>query len=279
MRAAFTLVLGILIGFLFLLAVYALPVEPMAENVRASVPAFNGEWAREDSYETLVPGYRGTQLDNSTDAAMLLHAVYEEDAPLARRAANGGRYVMNGNAFAALLTYGMSEDASEMLGSTIARYWHGYLVYLTPLMLVFSYSQIRLINGVFQTALALLLCWLLYKRGKKQCILPLLLVLCFWMPVVQAKCLQYSACHYLMLFGCIALVWNKDRLSRVEAVVFFLLGVGTAYIDYLTYPVVVLGIPLALYYVLRQYGGFWEDVGKGVKLSLTWAVGYVGMWA
>ena len=99
------------------------------------------------------------------------------------------------------------------------------------------------------------------------------------MPVVQAKCLQYSACHYLMLFGCIALVWNQDKLSRVEAVVFFLLGVGTAYIDYLTYPVVVLGIPLALYYVLRQYGGFWEDVGKGVKLSLTWAVGYVGMWA
>ena len=73
-RLCFTLLAGIVLGFVLLLAVYALPLEPMEANVRASIPALNGEWRREESYDQLVAGYMTTQLDNSTDAAMMLAA-------------------------------------------------------------------------------------------------------------------------------------------------------------------------------------------------------------
>ena len=275
LRLLLGILVCVLIGALLLTAVYCVPGRFLAGHMEESAWTLIGEGL----YPWLYP-WCTRMVDNYTDAYMLQHASYRNEQSPLMQAMQVYRPTFQGRDYPHqdIVDHYQDGKAYDAEG-TYSRYWHGYLVYLTPLMLVFSYSQIRLINGVFQTALALLLCWLLYKRGKKQYILPLLLVLCFWMPVVQAKCLQYSACHYLMLFGCIALVWNQDRLSRVEAVVFFLLGVGTAYIDYLTYPVVVLGIPLALYYVLRLYGGFWEDVGKGVKLSLTWAVGYVGMWA
>ena len=86
-----TLILGMVIGFVLLLAVYALPVEPMAANVQASVPALNGEWGEELSYYQLIPGYITTQLDNSTDASMLLAAVHDCDEPLTKRVAQGYR--------------------------------------------------------------------------------------------------------------------------------------------------------------------------------------------
>lgn len=281
MRAAFTLFLGILIGFLFLLAVYALPIAPMETNVRASIPAFNGEWAREDSYETLVPGYRGTQLDNSTDAAMLLHAVYEEDAPLARRAANGGRYVMNGNAFAALLTYGMSEDASEMLGSTIARYWHGYLVFLKPLLCFLSYLDIRMLLSILQGCMMAAVLAGLCRRKLERCIPAFVLSLLCITPSAAGFSMQFSTVFCTLLLAMIALLYLPAKCFEGQrlGLFFLLVGMFTSYVDYLTYPLASFGMPFVLCVMLFPLSRVKDEWKRLIFCGLCWAVGYLGMWA
>ena len=279
-KALLTLVCGIVIGFLLLLAVYALPVEPMAANVRASVPAFNGEWAREESYETLVPGYQGTQLDNSTDSAMLLHAVYESDEPITVRAAEGYRYVVDGNAFAALLEYGKG-DAAQMGTSAIARYWHGYLVFLKPLLCMMSYLDIRMLLAIVQFGMLSAVIAGMCKRQLGRYVPAFLLSMLCITPWATAFSLQFSTVLLTMLAAMNALLYlPKKRFEGHGLWLFFLLtGMLTSYIDYLTYPLAAFGMPFVLCAVLYPLDSVKDEWKRFILCGICWAVGYLGMWA
>lgn len=270
-----------MIGFGLLLAVYALPTAPMAANVRASIPAFNGEWAKEESYETLVPGYRGTQLDNSTDAAMLLHAIYEDEHSLITRAANGGRYVAPGNAFAALLTYGMHEDASAMEGSSIARYWHGYLVFLKPLLCFLSYLDIRMLLTVVQSGMLAAVIAGLCRRKLERYIPAFVLSLLCITPSAAGFSMQFSTVFCTFLLAMIALLYLPAKWFAGQKLGFFFLltGMFTSYVDYLTYPLATFGMPFVLCVVLYPQQSAKEEWKRLFFCGVCWAVGYLGMWA
>ena len=84
------LLAGIAVGFALLTAVFLLPVDAMEEHVLASIPALSGEWGTgEESYEQVLKGYTSTQLDNSTDAYMLLSAIHRSDKSAVDQAAVG----------------------------------------------------------------------------------------------------------------------------------------------------------------------------------------------
>lgn len=55
------------------------------------------------------------------------------------------------------------------------RYWHGYLVVLKPLLLVFNYGQIRILNGIVMAILVLLILRQLWKRDLRRGMLAFLL--------------------------------------------------------------------------------------------------------
>jgi len=280
-KAAVILLCGIIIGFVLLLAVYALPTAPMANHVLASVPAFNGEWAREESYETLVPGYRGTQLDNSTDAAMLLHAVYEGNESLVERVADGRVYSMNGNGFASLLTYGLNEGSSGMPSPSIARYWHGYLVFLKPLLCFLSYLDIRMlltiVQGFMMAAVIAGLC-----RRKLGRYLPafLLSLLCIT-PSAAGFSMQFSTVFCTFLLAMIALLYLPAKWFKGQnlGVFFLLIGMFTSYVDYLTYPLASFGMPFVLCVVLDPRQSAKEEWKRLLFCGICWVIGYLGMWA
>ena len=45
-----------------------------------------------------------------------------------------------------------------------ARYWHGYLVFLRPLLLLFDISGIRIINIILFLILGIIFLYLVYKK-------------------------------------------------------------------------------------------------------------------
>lgn len=276
-----TLICGVIIGFVLLLAVFSLPVEPMAANVRASVPAFNGEWAREESYETLVPGYRGTQLDNSTDAAMLLHAVHESDEPLTVRVAEGYRYIAEGNAFAALLTYGQHEDASALPSNPIARYWHGYLVFLKPLLCFLSYLDIRMLLSIVHSLLIAAVTVGMCRRKLAHLVPAFILSLICITPAAAGYSMQFSTVFCTSMLSMIALLYLPKRLfdGHGIALFFFITGIATSYIDYLTYPLAAFGMPFVLCVFLFPSEGAKEEWKRLILCGLCWGIGYLGMWA
>lgn len=67
------MLISVIIGYLLLVMVYVIPLKPINEHVRDSVKIFE----REGTYPQLVNGFQDSQLDNWTDALMLLIASHE----------------------------------------------------------------------------------------------------------------------------------------------------------------------------------------------------------
>ena len=267
---------GIILGFALLTAVYSLPLEPIAANVRASIPALNGEWGSEDSYHQLIKGYGTTQLDNSTDAAMLLAAAHESDLSAAQQAIRADTYNGSGNAFSVLMDYGAGKSLES---ASIARYWHGYLVFLKPLLMVCSYLDIRMLLAVVQCLMLGLVIAGLCRRQLSRLVVPFLLSLLCITPSVTAFSMQFSTVLLTFLGAMLCLLYQPKLRANHLPVFFLLTGMFTSYIDYLTYPVAAFGMPFVLAVFLFPKQNAKEEILRFVMLGIFWCAGYFGMWA
>lgn len=271
-------VLGIVAGYLLLVGAYLLPVEPMARNVRASVPALNGEWGQEDAYEQLIRGYVPTQLDNSTDAVMMLAAVHESEKSPFVQAAEGCNYGGDSTSFAALMAYAQGEALDSV---AVARYWHGYLVLLKPLLLGMSYLDIRMLLMLVQGALLLAVVAGLCRRRLGFLVPAFGVSLIFITPSVTGFSLQFSTSLCTLLAAMIALLYLPRKRLQQNGLqrLFLITGMVVCYVDYLTYPIATLGMPLCLCpFLLEQKDGK-AQLRCFASCCLCWAAGYFGMWA
>ena len=137
--AAFAGTLAIL--FVLLLAAYALPGERVRQHVYDS--------ARTIQNEGLYPEYLGFklfQMDNYTDTLMLFEAASADELPpLQAMMTNTAYNVDNFETLADDLAWYIEKDWSTGAQRTdapalepfsYARYWHGYLIWLRPLLLL-----------------------------------------------------------------------------------------------------------------------------------------------
>lgn len=278
MRLSLILLGGILAGFILLLAAYALPVERMAQNVLLSVPTFDGSWGSgEESYEQLLKGYQTTQLDNSTDALMLLTAIHPSEEPLIKRTVN-----VYGASYPYLTLRGLAgTDMEELSSVPIARYWLGFLIFLKPLLLIMTYMDIRMLNMLLQGALLAAIIALMQRRGLSRYLPAFCLSLVCVTPFIVPFSLQFSTVFYIFTIAMFILLWKPEWVTgRLGDSAFFLLiGMATSYFDFLTYPVATFGMPFLLLLVMRERDGnqpLWRML---TRLGASWCFGYFGMWA
>ncbi len=271
---------GITAGFLLLAAVYALPDEPIANNVRLSVQALDGSWETgEIPYEQLVKGYQSTQLDNSTDATMLLIAACQSDLPLVQRVVETATYAKQGSPYAALLQYG--QTGSEGLTVVpVARYWHGFLVFLRPLLSFLSYMDIRVLLMAVEQLMVLAVLAGFYKRSLLRYAPAFALALLCVTPAVAGFSLQFSTVFLLFLTSMLVLIFApKVSRTRFGVAAFFLLtGMATSYFDYFTYPIATFGMPFILYILLTPAPTRRDGARKFALCLCAWLAGYLGMW-
>ena len=277
---ALILVCGVTVGFLLLIAAYAIPVSPIAGNVKLSAQALDGSWQTgEIPYEQLVKGYLTTQLDNTTDATMLMAAAHENNLPLIRRAINVPTYTYHGT-YTALLEYAQNGTAN-LRSSDSARYWLGFLIWLKPLLCVFSYMDIRALQMALQLLLLGGVLFCLQHRGLSIAAPAFMLSLLAVTPAVTGFSMQFSSVYTLYLLASLVLLC-RPRLARpgFPAAAFFLLaGMATSYFDYLTYPIATFGVPFLLHTLLYPSGSRMAALRRFALLLGAWLAGYFGMWA
>ena len=267
--------IAILIGTLLLGAVSMIPSAPMDRNLERSADTF----AEEGIYPTLFP-WCNSMLDSTTDALILLISAYGSDENPIIQAMSGTRNTLSSAEVP-------SEELAAHYGQDVPfdgtepyyQYWHGYQVIIRPLLSLFSYPMIRILNGIVQTGLLLLLCWMLRKKSLGCCILPYLAAVAMLMPLALAMSLQFSSCYYILTLGSIAVLWKEESLDRLDGLLFAYIGIATAYFDFLTYPAATLGIPAVFYFCVRKSSSIRDTFCRGVKICFSWAVGYVGMWS
>ena len=277
-RSALLVAICVAVGFALLLAAFALPTEPMREHALASQDVF----AREGSYPMARTLGVDAKLDNFTDSMMLVQAGYQApETTLLQRTLNVYRPFPHGNRGAAGVYAESLAAPAPAPQSNYGRYWHGYLAVLKPLLSLFTYEQLRVVNAVWVALLGLIVVALMWRRGLRRYILPFVVTVLLFDPVATAMNMFYTQVYAVTMLACIAILsgwnWLRARTGRL-LLLFTLTGCLTSYLDLLTCPLVSFGVPCV--FCLCLAAPDWKD---GLKLVLTalicWGIGYGGMWA
>jgi len=265
------------IGYLLLVAVYHLPTDRMEKNMRESTKIFEAE----GNYFRLME-YNNSQLDNYTDGIMLLTASHPNDENAWHAAINAKRY-RTASTPADTITeiYGDEEEMPELKSTSYARYWHGYLLFLKPLLFLFGYGQIREIMMFVQLLLFSAVLILVSKRKTKMS-LPIFAFWIFLNPVTTILSLQFNTVLIITFLILILILMIEER-ARIEDIffweIFFLIvGAMTSYFDLLTYPLVTLGVPLVLWISLYNQEKLITNIKQIFGISVFWGIGYGGFW-
>lgn len=268
------IVASVVVGTILMILVYRLPTDKIRANVLHSVYIYSAE---NDFYDWAT-GKAGTRLDNFSDALMMNVASYEGTGNVIKDAMNNAYISYPGKSqTAALLLSAVLGDTDSNVVINYSRYWHGYLVWLKPMMQFATKADIRMLSMYIQITLLILVIIELYKKDKYRLVIPFLLTILCINPVSMALCMQLGHVYYITLVG--ALVLLKKKLYDTDKYwhVFLWIGISTAFLDLTTSPLVGLGINLVLLLALKDMT--WKkNLVRIVSSSFSWGIGYVGMW-
>ncbi|MBQ9327050.1 MAG: hypothetical protein IJ225_00760 [Solobacterium sp.] len=273
-----TIVIAAVAGWLLIIGVYALPRGRMVSNIERSRSLLETD----GSYSFWASELLNTQSDNFTDWLMADTAINPGSGNLIKDA------MLN-----CYVGWGDTDNSAEWLLRTAGgepfyegyeqvvygRYWHGYLLWLKPLLLVLTLPEIRLLNMGIQLALLVIAMILLYQEAGPLACLGVGLGLIAMNPVSTILSFAFSDIYIITLVSIIVLCKNRRHLEETDHwwKVFVGIGIAVAFFDLMSYPLPSLGIPLIVYLLLHRQK-FVKGLMDMTRLCLDWLVGYAGMW-
>ncbi len=170
---------------------------------------------------------------------------------------------------------------NEHMGKSYARYWHGYVSLLRPLLYFFDYGQIRILNGLMQAFLAFLLAHTIWKKKGIAYALLAMTSYALIMPPAVADSLYFSGNFYVAMIGSLVLLKSDTDYTKKSKYLYVFTGIGMAacFFDLLTYPLYTWGIPMVWWLVLAgKEDSVWQPLKKCVLSGVAWIAGYFGIW-
>lgn len=199
-------------------------------------------------------------MDNTTDRIMLRESLVSDESMSALEAA----VYMNG----------------------YTRYWHGYQVFLRPLLVFYQIHQIRYLNMFVFFGLFCLVLFALKKRiGTLSATAFFLSMVCAHI-VATPMSMQYMAVSMVAMISMLVILWFYP-FGKTENVPLFFLAAGmvTNFLDFLTFPIVALGMPLLLCLYLEGNKKIDRPSQDGKRMlgmaffsSFAWTMGYGLCW-
>lgn len=157
------------------------------------------------------------------------------------------------------------------------RYWHGSLIIVRPLLTFLNLQQMKVVQGIVIAALLVVLLSLLLKyrlKAEAICFSIAMIAVSIWFVPLS---LEYTWTFILMLIGSIiAVQLVKTGRDHRLGLLFFLLGMATAYFDFLTTETLTVLVPLLLIVRIGDRDKAWKLAGKYL---LLWGIAYVATWA
>lgn len=276
-------IISVILGVLLLTLVFCIPVNTMISHVGASVDAIIQD-ASEISVGWLER-YIFEKKETFTDAIMVQNAIEKIDGKNPYEHAMWAYHLdLNDTTWTPEVSVkhlSGNGDTSVMFLHQYSRYWHGYLVYLKPLLLLFTWEQILWIGAGLQVILMLTVLAVSVWKKRPQVGIAMLVGLLFMKPLMMMVSLAMTVCWLITLAVMLVILLKHDWLEQKDHYpeLFLMTGILVAYFDFLTYPVVTLGFPLCVYFLIKKEGKLKESVVRMAAYSASWALGYVSMWA
>ena len=168
-----------------------------------------------------------------------------------------------------------------------SRYWHGYLVWLRPLLVLYTQGQLRYIYMMIFFMLFGLLFTTMALRLKKQTGVPAAIALSIALSAcyltIIPTCMQYVHVFLIAFVACIVFLRHPEWSKKHLPLLFMVIGMVTSFVDFLTAPLLTLGIPLLMHLFMenQEDGVFsWKErIWTIFICSALWGIGYLGCWA
>lgn len=259
---------------------YCIPSSWMHQNIASSSSVLDREGLYPDFHTSKTANY-----DNFTDARMLNEALYTKMENPFIEALESREYIEGDNQLSKLnnavqaVGNGHLDDTPTL---SYTRYWHGYLIYLKPLLCVMDiYGLRQLFQVIFFCALGLLCVQLSKMRGGAAMTVCLLVSFAIYGAAEAASCLAFFPSMCLPLFGGFFLL-RLNELTKQSIFTFFaILGALIAYFDFLDNPILAWGIPAVLLVtrLTQEETCTRKDLFCLVLISfLGWAFSYCFIW-
>lgn len=266
------------LGVLFLLQILSaqIPNFKIRENLLESA---NYLLELEDDFHQLIKGDRRTEIHNYADATTL-NILYTVN----------GKGAFWSSVLSPFYSDRVNTDKSmiELLSERIKwerpadtlydRYWHGMILILKPLLLLFTLQQIR---GIFLGTLVVLLTILtVLLIQRKQYLFSALL----WLGAVSVQawmaglCIEYFPVFFITFLVSILMVTNEAKRERI--ICFCVVsGVCVAFFDFLTTETLAFVIPLACVYSIWSSKGVLRSIKEEIVFLVRAGLSWVGAYA
>ena len=246
-------VVGLIALFALLMtAVYAIPNDAIEWHREYSLCVLDIEKGWESQGNLFGMFGQPGMMDNTTDRVMMESAWRNESQ----------------NAFQAAMSI-----------NGYARYWHGYQVFVRPLLVVYQYYQIRYLNVIVFIFMLLAVSAQIKKR------LGRAFEAAFWMTMICAGItvipvnMQYMPVFMTALTASLVLLIRYPFQKKENLGLFFMaVGMVTNFLDFLTFPLVSLGVPMMVVLALDAREDRPGCFLRAVKMAVLWGVGYGLCW-
>lgn len=276
-KAIATVCLMVAVFFVLSLLASTIPSGNIKQNVLSSI-----ETIEEEGLKHRIGNIFLFRLDNFTDALMLNIAQGIDAEKPVESAVKDTYYLKDDRMSILSATKDIAENKfDDVYPTDYARYWHGYLVLLRPLLLFTDYTGIRTINyicfGLIIIGLYLLMHLNKHHRTLLTAFIASLAAINF--PMIPLS-MQFSTVFYISFITSAVIIrqCNKGQNAKKNLCSIFLITGGvTAFFDLLTVPLVTLCLPLTLF----LYTSDTPTRSKYRQLlssAAAWAAGYCSVW-
>lgn len=162
-----------------------------------------------------------------------------------------------------------------------ARYWHGYLIILRPLLVMFNLTQIRMILTCILITLFIIFTILLYKRT------DIITAIIFFTSLLGVEyfylgfSMQGIFVFLIMMIASIIILCKYSKIKNYSAF-FFIIGMLTNFFDFLTVPILTYTIPMIVLFTIKYMKENFEIkliLKEILVYGITWGIGYGLTWA
>lgn len=281
-RATLILILSWALGLGALYLSYSVVSSSIEHNLESSSQVF----IKEGTYP-VASKFTPITLDNFTDALMLLISANSSPFSLNKVLLNPNeRISVNGKVqnpsqtLSIKFTKDSGNEEKKNIERTYARYWHGYVIWLKPALSVFDYKEIRILLEITLLTISSFFIFSLFRFGLRRYIPAFILFFISLSPSAIFQSLQYSTTIILsLLFSMVIIIAKKKIYSEKNyAYIFLLAGICTCYFDFLTCPILTLGLPATFFILCNEKKSTFETLKFCLFFSIAWAFGYFGMW-
>ena len=180
-------------------------------------------------------------------------------------------------------TYQVAELYALMHGEKIVdsyeytRYWHGYLIFLRPLLAIMDLGGIRILLTILTLILSIILVYLIIKKINIITAIIYIIGFLFFNLFIICNSINEITTFIIALISMIFILLKNGKFKNPSSV-FLCIGICTSFFDLLTTPLITIGLALPIYVLLnikKESKNLYLDC---VKICVAWTIGYGLCW-